>query len=303
MANLRDIRRRIKSVNNTSQITRAMQLVAASKMKRAQDQALNGRPFAVTLNKVINRLKERVDMDEPHPLLADNGGEGKELIVVVNTDKGLCGGLNTNLLKAVMADAPSDADCVLVGKKLSKTLARSGRNLLAQFAIPDPVGFGECKVISHFVTEKFLSGEYSRVRVAFTNFVNTLSQVPTVETLLPVSVVGLGGKKSFDGMGKDKEWEAAESEVKAMGAAGYIYEPSPVEVFSHALPMYVNYQFYQMVLEARASEHSARMVAMKSATDNANQLAKDLTLEYNKVRQAAITNELLEITTAMKALE
>jgi F-type H+-transporting ATPase subunit gamma len=303
MANLRDIRRRIKSVKNTSQITRAMQLVAASKMKRAQDQALNGRPFAVTLNKVINRLKGRVDTSDPHPLLAEHGGEGKELVVVINTDKGLCGGLNTNLLKTVLAGAPADADYVLVGKKLGKTLARSGRNLLAEFSVSDPVGFAECKVISHFLSEKFLAGEYSCVRIAFTNFVNTISQVPTLETLLPVSIVELGAKKSYDGMGQDDKWEAAEEAVKAMTASGYIYEPSPTEVFSHALPMYVNYQFYQMILEAKASEHSARMVAMKSATDNANQIAKDLTLEYNKVRQATITNELLEITTAMKALE
>ena len=303
MANLRDIRRRIKSVKNTSQITRAMQLVAASKMKRAQDQALHGRPFAITLNRVINRLKERVDMDDPHPLLAEHGGGGKELVVVVNSDKGLCGGLNTNMLKALLADVGEDADYVTVGKKLAKSLARLKKNLVAEFSIPDPIGFGECKVISHFITEKFLAGEYSRVKVAFTNFVNTLRQVPTVETLLPISVVALGDKEDFAGMGQDKKWEAAEAEVKPLSDAGYIYEPTPGEVFSHALPMYINYQFYQMVLEARASEHSARMVAMKSATDNANQLAKDLTLEYNKVRQAAITNELLEIMTAMKALE
>jgi len=303
MPNTRDIRRRIKSVKNTSQITKAMQLVAASKMKKAQDQALNGRPFAETLNKVVNKLKSKMD-DDTHPLLEQRGEGGKTLVIVVNTDKGLCGGLNTNLLKAVVEASPDGADFATVGKKLSKSLVRSGANLVAEFILPDPVGFADCKTVSKFAAEKFLEGEYDTVMVAFTNFVNTLTQTPAVETLLPVSAVSLGKKKDFEGMGQDKEWDKAEEESGGDGAlSGYLFEPTPVDVFSTAVPMYVDYEFYQMVLEGRASEHSARMVAMKSATDNANQLAKDLTLEYNKVRQAAITNELLEITTAMKALE
>jgi len=302
MPNTRDIRRRIKSVKNTSQITKAMQLVAASKMKKAQDQALNGRPFAETLNAVVNKLKAKIDDDITHPLLEEREG-GKTLVIVVNTDKGLCGGLNTNLLKAVLLDdEDKTADYATVGKKLGKSLARVGYNLVAEFTVGDPIGFAACKQISKFATEKFLEGEYDTVKVAFTNFVNTLTQTPAVETLLPVSSVELGKKKDYEGMGQDEKWDAAKDGTAGEGS-GYLFEPTPSDVFGTAVPMYVNYQFYQMILEARASEHSARMVAMKSATDNAEQLAKDLTLEFNKVRQAAITNELLEITTAMKALE
>ena len=153
-----------------------------------------------------------------------------------------------------------------------------------------------------FASEKFLEGEYATIKVAFTNFVNTLRQEPVIETLLPVNPIELGAQKAFEGVGNDAAMEAAKKEA-GPNCPSYLFEPSPKEVLDVALPMFVNYQVYQMVLESRASEHSARMVAMKSATDNAKQLVKDLTLQYNKVRQAAITNELLEITTAMKALE
>jgi len=272
MPSTRDIRRRIKSVKNTSQITRAMQLVAASKMKKAQDQALAGRSFAESLNRVINNLKD-TDKELSNPLLEEKGeaGNGKELVVVINTDKGLCGGLNTNLLRQI-------------------TNERTEKE------------FAEAKRIANFVSEQFVEGEYDNVRVAFTNFVNTLAQEPALETLLPVNPIELGKKKDYEGISSEEETLINDNTDRAL-AAGYLFEPGRPEVLDVALPMYINYQLYQMILEARASEHSARMVAMKSATDNAKQMLKDLTLEYNKLRQAAITNELLEITTAMKALE
>ncbi len=296
MANLRDIRRRIKSVKNTAQITKAMQLVAASKMKRAQDQATSGRPYADLLNKVLNNLKEQTT-PEDHPLLRE-AGEGKDLVILVTTDKGLCGPLNTNLLRLVVEQVSPDADFITIGNKGRQAMARAKREIVADFSIKDPVAFLEAKPVSQFAIEKFLSGDYARVLVAFTNFVNTIKQEPHIETLLPISPIELGKKKAFEGMGEDHD---AHASGPAYG--GYLFEPGSREVLDTVVPQYVDYQLYQMILESRASEHSARMVAMKAATDNAKQMIKDLTLEYNKQRQASITAELLEITTAMRALE
>jgi F-type H+-transporting ATPase subunit gamma len=296
MANLRDIRRRIKSVKNTAQITKAMQLVAASKMKKAQDQAVSGRSYADLLNKVLVNLKEYTG-EEDHPLLKEQEGS-RELVILVTTDKGLCGPLNTNLLRLVMDQVAGDADFITIGNKGRQALVRVKRNIVADFSVKDPVAFLEVKPVAEFVMEKFLAGDYDKVTVAFTNFKNTISQEPLLETLLPISPIELGKAKGYEGVGKD--------EVVHEGSAhygGYIFEPDARGVLDMIVPQYVGYQLYQMVLESRASEHSARMVAMKAATDNAKQMIKDLTLDYNKQRQAAITSELLEITTAMRALE
>ncbi len=290
---MRDIRRRIRSVKNTAQITRAMQLVAASKMKKAQDQAVAGRPYADLINKVLVNLRDRSG-DDPHPFLVDRP-VAKELMVVISTDKGLCGGLNTNLLRLVLKESEEYTEYVTVGKKVGRSLAKMKKKILADFPASDPLRFVEAKQVASFVSQKFSDGSYDRVKVAFTNFVNTLSQVPHVETLLPVSELGV--RKDYEGVGvKLGEMEVAPS-------VGYLFEPDPAEVFGVILPQYVNYSVYQMILESRASEHSSRMVAMKSATDNANDLIKELSREYNKLRQASITNELLEISTAQKALE
>lgn len=297
MANARDIRRRIKSVKNTAQITKAMQLVAASKMKKAQEQALAGRAYADLINKVLVNLKSAGD-EAVHPLLEEREGD-KELVIVITSDKGLCGALNTNLIKAVFENDTEFTSYVTSGRKGLQALGRAKKDLVADFPVKDPASFAECKTLAKFATDQFLENpDIARVKVAFTNFVTTLTQVPHVTTLLPVNPIQLGKKKDFEGMGEeDAGSEAPEASV------GYEFEPSPAEVFDTTLPLYVNYQIYQMILEARASEHSSRMVAMKGASDNANQMIKDLTLEYNKLRQAAITNELLEITTAMRALE
>lgn len=300
MANLRDIRRRISSVKNTAQITKAMQLVAASKMKKAQDQATAGRPYADLMNKVLVNLKEQCDEDT-HPLLQEGKGD-KDLVLLITTDKGLCAGLNTNLLKIILTDAAKDASYVTVGAKGRKAMARAGRDLMADFTIDDPVSFADSRRISQFIIDQFLSGEIRSVKVGFSNFVNTMTQEPMFETLLPIRAIDLGRDKDFVGMGGNSEpVEVVHGDLGNYG--GYIFEPSASHVLDTIVPQYVDYQVYQMILESRASEHSARMVAMKGATDNANQMVKDLTLQYNKARQAAITAELLEITTAMKALE
>jgi F-type H+-transporting ATPase subunit gamma len=299
MANLRDIRRRIKSVKNTAQITRAMQLVAAAKMKKAQDQALAGRDYADLLNQVLVNLKENVG-EEAHALLQTREG-GKELVLVISTDKGLCGALNTNLGKKVRADVPKDADIVTVGRKLRNQLAKAGRHMLADFEVKDPVPFSEARPIAKFLTKAFLEGGYSKVSVAFSNYINVMRQEPTIVQLLPISTSSLGEKQDYEGMGKDVQ--VAETNHSAALSNDYLFEPSGKDVLDTLLPLYINFQVYQMLVESRASEHSARMVAMKGATDNAKKFIKELTLEYNKLRQAAITAELLEITTAMRAME
>lgn len=298
MANLRDIRRRIKSVKNTAQITKAMQLVAASKMKKAQDQATSGRSYADLLNKVLVNLKEHTG-EEDHPLLREQKGDS-ELVILVTTDKGLCGPLNTNLIRLVSEQVSKDATFVTIGNKGRQAMVRMKRSILADFSVKDPVHFSETKPVAEFIMERFLSGEFSRVIVAFTNFKNTISQEALIETLLPVCPIELGRDKKYGGISKPAE---AAPDSRGPEYGGYIFEPDPRGVLDMIVPQYVSYQLYQMVLESRASEHSARMVAMKAATDNAKQMIKDLTLEYNKQRQAAITSELLEITTAMRALE
>jgi F-type H+-transporting ATPase subunit gamma len=288
MANLRDIRRRIKSVKNTAQITRAMQLVAAAKMKKAQDQALAGREYSSHLTQVLIDIRQNFS-EESHPLLEKREGN-RELVLVISTDKGLCGPLNTNLARKLRAVASPDADYVTVGRKLRVLLEKLGSNVIADFVVKDPVPFAQTRPIAKFLTEQFLAGKYDKVSIAFTNFINTLRQEPEVVTLLPIREQA------------NAEVFGAET-VTADRGHDFTFEPNAAEVLAAILPLYVNYEVFQAHVESRASEHSARMVAMKSATDNAKKFIKELTLEYNKLRQGAITAELLEITTAMKAME
>lgn len=297
MANLRDIRRRIKSVKSTAQITRAMQLVAAAKMKKAQDQAIAGRDYASQLNQVLVNLKNNVE-EESHPLLQIRKGS-KELMLVVSTDKGLCGALNTNLFKKVRSASGTETHYVTVGRKLRGTLSKMGKEMVADFTVKDPVPFSDARPISKFLIKQFLEEGYDKISIAFNNFVTVMNQEPTVMQLLPLSGKQLGEKHDFEGVGN----HVAETNTSAAVSKDYAFEPSPMEVLDSLLPLYINFQVYQTMVEARASEHSARMVAMKAATDNAKKFIKELTLEYNKARQAAITSELLEITTAMKAME
>jgi len=287
MANLRDIRRRIKSVKNTAQITKAMQMVAASKMRKAQQAAINGRDYAQLLSRVMVSVRDTVDPNT-HPLLARREG-ARELVLLFSTDKGLCGGLNTNLFREALAMDPKNTSFASVGRKGSQFLSRSRLNMIADFPLRDHPTFLETKSISKFVIEKFLDGTVDRVTVLFPRFVNTLSQVPQKLPLLPIT--------SFEEIGLKNEY----GEIHHHDA-GLLFEPSSTSVLDAILPAYIHFCVYQTLLGTRASEHSARMVAMKSATDNAKNLVKDLTLEYNKARQAAITKEILEISTAQLAL-
>ena len=288
-ANTRDIRRRIKSVKNTSQITKAMQMVAASKMRKAQMRALSGRPYAEELAKILGALAQAGGGAELHPLLQERKEVKRELVLVITTDKGLCGALNTNLLRELNRFDAAKTTFVAVGRKGAQYLGRLKRDLAAEFELKEAFTFLECKQASKFCIEKFVSGEVDKVTVAYTDFKSTLRQEPTLKVILPVQNFELD-----DLHGKKTEVAANTTE--------YLFEPDAGGVLEHLVPHYIHFAVYQMVLESRASEHSARMVAMKNATDNAKQLIKDLTLEYNKIRQAGITTELLEITTAQMAL-
>jgi F-type H+-transporting ATPase subunit gamma len=283
MANLRDIRRRIKSVKNTAQITKAMQMVAAAKMRKAQQAALAGHPYSQVLDRVLVSLRDHVS-EGAHPLLESRPVK-KSLVLLVTTDKGLCGALNTNILREAATLDQASTVFVASGKKGASFLARTGRNMIADFALPDSPSFLQTKAISKFCLEKFLSGEVDSVSVLYPKFVNTLTQKPLLVPMLPISAEAAKGKGEH-----------------AEGGAQYLFEPDADGVLDAVLPYYFHFSVFQMILDARASEQSARMVAMKSATDNAKGLVKDLTLEYNKARQAGITTELLEITTAQMAL-
>ena len=286
MASLRDIKRRIKSVRNTSQITKAMQMVASAKMRRAQELALKGRVYIRALSRVFKHLRESIA--EGSVQLMEKRENGKQLVIVVSTDRGLCGGLNTNLFKEVLTQCPAEADYLTIGGKLNPQFARVGRKLVASFAIGDTVEEAEMKAILDFIRKGFMEGTYNRVTVVYQKFINIMVQRPQVVDILPI---------------KPEELLKLAEEAEGEEHAGFLLEPSPTTQLKSSLPLYFANLLTQMVLEGKASEQSARMVAMKSATENAKTLIGELTLEYNKARQAQITNELLEITTAMKAME
>lgn len=291
MPSTRDIRRRIKSVKNTAQITKAMQMVASSKMRKAQLAALAGRPYATLMNDVLAAVSDGAG-DFSHPLMEQRGGK-KRAVILVSTDKGLCGALNSNLLREAGKLDKDTTVYICAGKKGAQFVSRMKRQLAAEFTYKDNPLFSEARAISRFAQDLFLKGEVDRVDVLYTNFINTLTQKPELRQLLPIGQIQ-AVEVGVEGHGAGSELKKSEVE--------YLFEPDPTAVLGNLLPHYVNFQVFQFLLEAKASEHSSRMVAMKNATDNAKQLIKDLTLEYNKLRQANITKELLEITTAQMAM-
>lgn len=287
MPSTRDIRRRIKSVKNTRQITRAMELVAASKMKKAQHAALAGRPYAQLMANMLAALAPRVEGSQ-HPFLARREVRTRG-ILLISTDKGLCGPLNSNLFKLV-TDIRTPAKFVAAGKKGAQFLARTKRDLLADFSISDRAAFSEVRVVAEFMVKLFLEGTIDTVEVIYARFKNTLVQEPLVRPVLPLSNL----RQFIDALQHHAGVVADEfNDTRDM-----LFEPNAQSVLDSLLPFYVNRHLYQLVLSAKASEQSARMVAMKTAKDNATKLLGDLTLEYNKARQAAITQEILEIAAA-----
>jgi len=291
MASTRDIRRRIKSVKNTRQITKAMELVAASKMKKAQQSALAGRPYAQLMAGMLAALATRVE-ETQHPFLATRAVKTRG-IILMTSDKGLAGPLNANIFK-VVTDIKTPAKYAVIGRKGAQFIARTHRSLLADFPAHDRVRFADIKLVTEFMVKQFLDGVVDTVEVIWPRFRNTLVQDPTVMPLLPLTSLSdaIADLRSHLG-GVSAPPRTVENQM--------IFEPNAATVLDALLPLYVNRGVYQLALDAKASEHSARMVAMKTAKDNATKLLDDLTLEYNKARQAGITQEILEIAAAQFA--
>jgi F-type H+-transporting ATPase subunit gamma len=282
VASQRDIRRRIGSVKNIKQITRAMQFVAASKLKRAQDATLASRPYSDKLDEVLADLAV-VLSGEDHPLLV-RPTSGKRLIVLITTDRPLAGPFTSNAVRFAareITEYAGDLAVVTVGRKGRDAMRRARVPIEAHFAgFGDRPSFADVLPLARLITDDYLSGGYVRVDVIYPHFVSTLVQRPTLATLLPVQ---------------------PSEDTEGIPGNQFIFEPDPGAVLEQLLPRYVATRVYQTVLEAKASEESSRMVAMKSATENAEDLIEDLTLSYNKVRQANITREMIEIATGAQA--
>jgi len=282
VASQRDIRRRIGAVRNIKQITRAMQFVAASKLKRAQDATLASRPYSDQLDEVLADLAAVLD-PEQHPLLARREG-GRRLFVVITTDRGLAGPLNTNTVRFALTeilahDGPSSV--VTVGRKGRDALRRAGVRLEAHFAgFGDRPSFADVTALTRLITDDFLAGTHDRVDLVYPTFVSTLLQRPILLQLLPIRPA---------------------ADTHGIPGGQFIFEPGPATVLRQLLPRYVATRVFQAVLETTASEMSSKMVAMKNATENAEELIEDLTLSYNKVRQASITSEMIEIASGAQA--
>jgi F-type H+-transporting ATPase subunit gamma len=261
-------------------------------MRKAQLAALAGRPYATLMNQVLAEVTSDIK-DFAHPLI-EKRDVRKRAVIIISTDKGLCGALNSNLMREGAKFDKDTTVYVTAGRKASQFVARTRRQLAAEFTYKDAPLFSEARAISRFARDMFTKGEVDRVDILFTTFISTLAQKPEVLPFLPVGEI----KGVTAGVHGHTTGEA----LPDAGGGEYLFEPDAEQVLGELLPHYLNFKVYQILLEAKASEHSSRMVAMKNATDNAQQLIKDLTLEYNKLRQANITKELLEITTAQMAL-
>ena len=282
MASQRDIRRRITAARNIKQITRAMQFVAASKLRRAQDATLAARPYSEKIDEVLADVAAVLG-PEDHPLLADPTGS-KRLLILITTDRGLAGPLNTNIIRFVareITEHSGDMSVVSVGRKGRDAMRRSRVPIEAHFAgFGDKPTFADVLPLARLITDDFLSGEYGRVDLIYSRFISTLAQRPVLVQVLPIKPT---------------------EDTEGIPGNQFIFEPSPAVVFEQLLPRYVATRLFQAVLEAKASEESSRMVAMKNATENAEELIDDLTLAYNKVRQSNITREMIEIATGARA--
>lgn len=282
MGSLIGIRRRIKSAKNISQITKAMEMVSASKMKKAQDAALATRPFTEKLQEIMSKVSSGLN-NSSHALTRINTSP-KILLILISTNKGLCGGLNVNLYRSLLDFASTRGNVSIqiatVGKKAKWIVPSGNTELSAKFHdLGEHVTFAETRSISQYAMEQYINGEVSEVYLAYPKFISTLQNEITFTQLLPF-------KSENDSV-----------------VSNYIIEPSSSALLGSLLPYQIEMSVYQTILEARATEHSARMVAMKSASDNAKELIGNLTLDYNQARQSAVTSELLDVTTARMAIE
>jgi F-type H+-transporting ATPase subunit gamma len=287
---LREIRNRIKSVKSTGQITRAMQLVASSKMKRAQDSARAGRAYAELLGEILDTAQSKVG-DFTHPLLTKREVKVRG-ILFVTPDKGMAGALNGNLIR--LAAEQKNAVFVCIGRKGAQAIARSGRKILADFPVTDRANFSEVRPAAEYLIKAFTEGTVDTVEVLFAHFKNTMVQTPRVLQLLPADSLVAQAREFRTKLGIPAP--KIEDDERDM-----LFEPSAAAILNQLPALFFKQAVHQAVLESKASEFSSRMVAMKAATDNAKKIGAALSLEYNKARQAAITQEILELTAGAAA--
>ena len=287
MAQIREIRKRIGSIKNTQKVTHAMELVAAAKMRKAQMRALASRPYSINLNEILQQV--RLNTRFKDKLFLENDAQS-EMIILVTSDRGLAGGLKINLFREILANEPKNPVFVTVGKKALTFAARVKGEILASFESEEKPQIELSKFITKLAIDNFLEGSVSKVSLLYPHFESAIKQPPRWIQVLPIDPGKLFGDES-----------------KKEGADSYndtvLFEPTASQILKKILPHHVSTQIYQVLVEATASEHSARMIAMKNATDAAGDLIDDLTLTFNQARQEAITKELLDITTAQRAFK
>ena len=282
MPSTRDLRRRIVSIRGTAQITRAMQMVASSKMRKAQQAAISVRPFAKLLYEIQRKVTTRpVDFQDP---LQDVRVVRKRAVILVAADKGLCGALNSNVFRLANEFDPDTTVFITAGRKAAQFAAVIRKQLVAEFAYGDEPSYPEAHAIATLAREMFVNGDVDQVHIIATRFINTLKQEPTAVEILPV-----GELKGL------RIASMQQAERVALDRSETLFEPNPQAIISAFLPRWLSIFTYLVLLNAKASEQSARMVSMKNATEAAESLIEDLTLEYNRLRQGNITKELLEI--------
>jgi len=294
MANAREVRLRIRSVKNISQVTRALQAVSASKVRKAMLAMMSTRPYATKAWQVLTHIARQPGRANLHPLLTPRTEDRSDLVVLVTGDRGLAGAYNSNIVRFALSKfshSTIPVSFIAIGRKGRDLLLRRRLSIMAEFSnLPADPSFTDVSAIGRLAVDEFLAGRADRVYLVYTHFVNMVNQVPTIKQLLPLEFeTGEGRVVTFQESGKSL-------------TAAYIYEPSETQILDEIVPRFTALQVYQSILESQASEHAARMVAMKNATDSATELAGDLQLEYNKVRQQTITNEMLDIAGGAEAL-
>jgi F-type H+-transporting ATPase subunit gamma len=293
MANTREVRLRIRSVKNIAQVTRALQAVSASNVRKAMQAMLRTRPYANKAWQVLTHIAGQPGRASLHPLLTPRQTDQSELVVLITGDRGLAGAYNANIVRFALHHfnkSPVPVRYVSVGRKGRDMLVRRNKNLMAEFSnLPAAPSFADVSSIGRLAVDEFLLGQADRVYLVYTDFINMVRQVPTMKQLLPLEISS--GKGQVMAYGAAKKTPAT-----------YIYEPDESAILDEIIPRFTALQVYQAVLESLASEHAARMVAMKNATDSATELASELQLEYNKVRQQGITSEILDIVGGAEAL-
>ncbi|HUK32536.1 MAG TPA: ATP synthase F1 subunit gamma [Vicinamibacterales bacterium] len=296
MPSLIDLRRRVRAVKNTQQITKAMKMVAASKLRRAQERITAARPYAQQMQRVLGSVASRVG-SSAHPLLTvrEPNEESKTLVIVVSADKGLCGSFNTNIIKAAsgfVLDSPQPCALGLVGRKGRDFFARRGFMIaFEEIGVFQKLRYEDARRIAQTAMDVFTKGDVDRVMLIYNEFRSVISQRVVVDQLLPIA-------RAVDAAAAASKSEAAAQ----IGHVDYLYEPSPGEIFDQLLPRYVEVQVYRALLESNAAFFAAQMTAMDAATKNSTEMIGSLTLYMNKVRQAAITREIIEVVSGAQAL-